>query len=559
MCTVVCIYGSRGGSLDQNSYFYLLGLMCGKGYLYPDTKQVAIEFAHSNEFIDGIANCPDCGFLATKAPSSDSLKCKNTKCGRLVSKDVKKRYEQSQSTKDSAKNVIVPFLTAGTEIQAAISGNKSMTMLILGFSSCPELFDRLATDLKSGSDFSNLRIPEAAWLASPETALEFLNGLLDATGYANAGSWIPRDGRNGSGRMRLYLQIVRNWHLTAEIDAFIRDVLGRPVQTVDWGHPNIRDSKLQDFRESRETAWAREHQIKFFPEYFQDIHFRLKHKDLMFRELLDHNLKCDFAEDRGWFPPAPIRDSTRKAQHPGEQDPRLPREVRRHFDAFWQVNLALGSKSFGPLLEEAENPATYALTGDLSSRVDPEALTRVLEGKWLELASGLAPAREKPTARTKPRKSESAELEKATYGPLTEILKQELENEFGPDVFAYDTSSGNLSSFLARLDFAKVQTLEEWDFFNIRPDVVGFATTESRPFFIESKIELLNLKHLGQLLGYAAAANPKRAILVSTLPLSEGFTRAILRTPDILNYGEDGQIEIAQLENGALKYWGQDE
>ena len=544
--------------MNQKSYFYLLGLICGKGYLYQNTKQVAIEFAHSNEYIVGIATCPECGFLATKAVASASLKCKNPDCGQLVSNDVKKRYEQSQSTKDSAKDVIVPFLTGGTDIQAAISGNRSMTMLILGFSGNEDLFDRIASDLRPGSDFSNFRIPEAVWLTSPENALEFLNGLLDATGYANAGSWIPRDGRKGTGRMRLYLQIVRNWHLTSDIDVFIRDVLGRPVQTVDWGHPNIRDSKLQDFREGREAAWAREHQIKFFPEYFQDVHFRLRHKELMFMELLEHNLRCDFAYDRGWFPPAAIRESTRKAQHPGEQDPRLPKQVRRHFDAFWQVNLALGSKSFKQILEDAVNPSTYALTGDPSSHVDSDGLTRTLESKWVELARGLAPAREKPAQKPRQNRSESAELEKATYGPLTELLKQELENEFGTDVFVYDTSSGNLSSFLARLDFERVQTLEEWEFFNIRPDVVGFAATESRPFFIESKIDLLSLKHLGQLLGYAAAANPKRAILVSTLPLSEGFTRAILRTPEILNYGSDGQIEIAQLENGRLKYWGRD-
>lgn len=544
--------------MDQKAYFYLLGLMCGKGYLYPNTKQVAIEFAHSNEYIEGIASCQQCGFLATKAAGFDGLRCKNPNCRSLVPKEVKKRYEQSQSTKESARDVIVPFLTSGTRIKAATSGNRSMTMLILNFSEEAPLFERLVSDLAPGSDFGNFRVPESAWGAANDIAMEFLNGLLDATGYANAGSWVPRDGRNGTGRMRLYLQMVRNWHLTSDVDVFIRETLGRPVQTVDWGHPNIRDSKLQEFQEGKEAAWAREHQIKFFPEYFQDVKFRLGHKQQMFVELLQHNLKCDFPDDRGWFPPGEIRESTRKAQHPGEADPRLPAEVRRHFDAFWQVNLALGSKSFVPILKTAADPITFALTGDLRSSVDSEVLIRSLEDKWLALAQALPPAREKPVSVMKRTRS-ATELEKATYGPLTEILKAELLAEYGSEVFAYDTSSGNLSSFIARLDAEKVNALEEWDYFNIRPDVVGFAASQRRPFFIESKIQLLSLKHLGQLLGYAAAANPKRAILVSTMPLSEGLTRAVLRDPDILNYGDDGKVELARLENGHLKYWGQND
>jgi len=541
--------------MRQDTYFYLLGLLCGKGYIYEDSQQLAIEFAHSNEFIEGIAHCQTCGFLATKPPSGDFLICKNPSCRGKVPKDVKKRYEQSQATKRSTKEVIAPFICNETQILSAISGNKSMTMLILDFKSEPNLFSEILKDVRPGGDYTNFRIPERVWGAVNEHRVEFLNGLLDATGYANAGSWIPRDGVNGTGRMRLYIQIVKNWNLTSDIDAFVRDRIGKPIQTIDWGHPNIRDSNLQDFRESREAAWAREHQIKFFPEYFLEVTFRLEHKAQMFKELLEHNIACGFPEDKGWFPPGKIRDKTRKPRHPGEDDPRLTKEVRRHFDAFWQINLALGSPSFLPLLESAVNKETFFYTGDLEDYRQPEAVKKELQNLWQELTDQLPAARQKASSK-KTKTMSTAELEKATYGPLVKILASEMARDFGPDVVTYDTSSGNLNAFLARLDDAMLHELSEWDSFNIRPDVVGFAKSEPRPVFVESKIELLSLKHLGQLLGYCAAANPKRAVLVSTQPLSEGLTRAILRDPSLLDYCDDGVIEIGQLVGDRIEYWG---
>lgn len=541
--------------MREDAYFYLLGLLCGKGYVYKDNYQLAIEFAHSNEFIEGIAHCPTCGFLATKSPSGDFLVCKNPTCREQVPKGVKRRYEQSQATKRSTKQVITPFICNGTQIRSAISGNKSMTMLILDFKSEPDLFAEILRDVNPGTDYTNFRIPDRLWAAADEHCLEFLNGILDATGYANAGSWIPRDGVNGTGRMRLYIQIVKNWDLTSDIDAFVRDKLGRPIQTIDWGHPNIRDSNLQDFRESREAAWAREHQIKFFPEYFLEVTFRLEHKAQMFKELLEHNIACDFPEDKGWFPPGKIRDKTRKPLHPGEDDPRLQKEVRRHFDAFWQVNLALGSPSFTPLLESATNKENFFFTGDLQDSRETEVVIKELEEVWEQLTAKLPAARQK-TSKTKSSVISAKELEKATYGPLVKILASEMARDYGPDVIAYDTSSGNLNAFLARLDDVKLHELSEWDSFDIRPDVVGFASAEPRPVFVESKIELLNLKHLGQLLGYCAAANPKRAILVSTQPMSEGLTRAILRDPTVLCYCDDGVIEIGQLVENRIEYWG---
>ena len=62
------------------SLFYLLGLICGKGYILENS--ISINFPHHKKIVEGIAHCPRCGDLATKTINSTdtTLKCKNSKC-----------------------------------------------------------------------------------------------------------------------------------------------------------------------------------------------------------------------------------------------------------------------------------------------------------------------------------------------------------------------------------------------------------------------------------------------------------------------------------------------
>jgi hypothetical protein len=113
--------------MDISQKAYLIGLICGKGYIYKNTHQVAIEFAHNNEFIDGIAHCEKCGYLATKSSGSDDLRCKNQECNSTVSADSKTRYEQQKSTRESVKNVISPFLTRNTKIRTSVNTIQTMS------------------------------------------------------------------------------------------------------------------------------------------------------------------------------------------------------------------------------------------------------------------------------------------------------------------------------------------------------------------------------------------------------------------------------------------------
>ena len=203
--------------------------------------------------------------------------------------------------KESIAKVIIPFIKSG--IDADIKLLSSSTCSFLNISINDNLKKKLEYFFHEHKSFSSFYIPNSLYNTDRVNQIELINGLLDSCGFTNAGSWTPRDGRKGHGRMRVYFQIInRNYHLPVSIDNFLRSVFNVPIQTIDWGHPNIRDSNLKDYLQNKSSAFGREHQVKVYPEFLDGFHFRISSKQLMFEELLDHNVRCDFNNKEDWFP-----------------------------------------------------------------------------------------------------------------------------------------------------------------------------------------------------------------------------------------------------------------
>lgn len=532
---------------------YLLGLITGRGHFFIDSKSVAIEFSHINEIVWGIAHCPVCGWLATDN-NKGSLKCKNPSCGSLVDPAVKKAYNQPQSTIDSIRDVIVPYLKTEITADYQITGNKSMTILVLNFKDNQLEFSELLSYFSPDISFDRFHIPKDIALLTLESKCEFINGLLDTSGFANAGGWLNRDGKNGHGRMRVYFQIVRNWHLPVEIDNFLRSEFQLPVHTIDWGHPNIRDGNLNDFYETNPTSWGREHQIKFFPEYYHQFKFRISSKQLMFEELKTHNINVGFDNKDDWFPPLKITKGKLKAYHPGENDLRIPEPARKHFDAFWQVNLAMGCKYLTELKNNSKNPELFMITGETDLGAD----INNIQEEFDLIRHGLT---EQATNKTRVKKSVSTRkvtekemTEQATYAPLAIFFSEYLSKKYKESVEAFDTSAGNLNLFLKNRNKDLLEAFDYCDKFRIKPDVVGFLENKKSLGFIESKITPLDLKCLGQLLGYCFVAQPVEAILVSTKAPSASLIKVLKARPDLLIYAEGRRIQLAVLEKDVVNF-----
>jgi len=531
---------------------YLLGLITGRGHIFIDSKSIAIEFSHTNEFAEGIAHCPKCGWLATE--NNDGLKCKNPKCGHDVDPTVKKTYNQPQATVESLKSVIIPFLQTETPAHFEITGNKSMTILVLDFKDNIATFDDIIGNFSPEISFDRFHIPRAIYSAEQNSKTEFVNGLLDTSGFASPGGWLNRDGKNGHGRMRVYFQIVRNWYLPVEIDNFLRSEFSLPIHTIDWGHPNIRDGNLTDFFNTRPTSWGREHQVKFFPEYYQGFKFRISSKQKLFEELTDHNVKTVFKSKDDWLPPSKITKGKIKAYHPGEKDLRIPEPGRRHFDAFWQINLAFGCKYLMKLQSGAKRPECFPLTGDLECTESP----KIIEAKFDAIRKMLTAEAEKkrPVRKgvAKKTRTEKELAEQVMYQPLTIFFAKYLSQKYKERVDTFDTSAGNLNLFLKNKNRDLLEVFDYCDKYRIRPDVVGFLEKRKAIGFIEAKITPLDLKAVGQLMGYCLVAQPLEALLISTKSPSLALIKILKARPDLLTYSPDKKIQLATFTGGKIDF-----
>lgn len=533
-------------------YGYLLGLITGRGHFFVNSKSIAIEFSHTNEFVSGIAHCSLCGWLATE--SGSGLKCKNTNCGHDVDHSVKKTYNQPISTVNSLKTEIIPFLKSEIKANFDITGNKSMTILVIDFKDNQNLFDEITSYFLPDLSFDRFHIPKEILKENRDSKIEFINGLLDTSGFANSGGWLNRDGENGHGRMRVYFQIVRNWHLPVEIDNFLRSEFNLPLHTIDWGHPNIRDGNLNDYFETNPTSWGREHQIKFFPEYYQMFKFRISSKQAMFKELIDHNKKVIFTNKDDWFPPSKITKGKLKAYHPGENDLRIPEPARKHFDAFWQINLAMGCKYLEQLQSNSKNSKTFALTGDIESTEKPDEVEKefnIIREDLTDKATNKKRIKKEPSNK---RRTEKELAEQAMYAPLTVFFTDYLSSKYKESVYSFDTSAGNLNLFLKNKNKELLNVFDYCDKYRIKPDVVGFLEKQKSLAFIEAKITPLDLKCLGQLMGYCFVAQPIEAILISTKAPSLSLVKVLKARPDLLTYSEGKKVQLAILEKGRVNF-----
>ena len=194
--------------------------------------------------------------------------------------------------------------------------------------------DRLLLNKKS---FREMEIPNILFDAPEDIKKEFLRGITDVTGSIGTG------GRDQAERHRVYISILNdNWKLPVQICKLLQDSpLNIPVNTIDWGHPNIRNGNLKDYNRGAKQAWAREHQLKVYAEYFEKVGFRIIHKNEILKELAEENRK-NFPKRRPKLCNPSKKRAKQRIPHPEETSEKLPPELRgKHCDTYWQVCLKL--------------------------------------------------------------------------------------------------------------------------------------------------------------------------------------------------------------------------
>ena len=525
---------------------YLYGLICGRGHIVTVGKRIVIEFAHKNPTIPGIAHCPKCGWIATKRkvnnPNGD-LFCKNKDCQNLVDKSVKAEYEQKESTINSIHNHIIPFLKevfcSSTYI---VTGNDHISSLLIDMSEDNILYDEIIKDFKQERSHHTFEIPHSIYNADQNYKIEFINGLLDTAGYFNAGSWEMVSGQNGIGRMRIYLQIIRNWMLPVQICNFLKTEFKLPIQTIRWGHPNMVDGNVEKYFQGNELFWTKEHQIKFYPEFYEIFSCRLEHKQKMFEELIKHNILTKFKNISDCSPPKKVLAHKIKAYHPEEKNKRLPINVRAHFNSYCQLCHDLGCTYSNEAINDSKNPKLFYLTGkDDDTNLNEAKIKQHRKSKKLFIEA----ANNNKNAIIKDRRLKKHlpdEKEKDLYLPLVKWYTNYLSKKGYKNSLVHDTSAYFLDQFVAQNNL--YESYSNCANYKIKPDIVGFLGNKKLAF-MEVKIDDITLIDLGQLLGYCLVAIPEQAILVSKKEPSPSLQRLLSIYPNILNYTKNQKIEIA--------------
>jgi hypothetical protein len=192
-------------------------------------------------------------------------------------------------------------------------------------------------------------IPPEIFQADEQIQKEFLRGYADVSGSAR---WANR---NRWGKCRVYLDVLNlNWTLPRQLCYLLQDCLHIPVDTITYGHPNIRDPRLKEYKKGRKDAWAREHQVKIFADDFEKIGFYMSHKQEILEELADYNKKQKFEKTKFCCPPKRLSGRS-KPKHPAEDSEKLPAIIRgKHFNSYWQICAELGCKRYSNFISKQE-------------------------------------------------------------------------------------------------------------------------------------------------------------------------------------------------------------
>ena len=277
---------------------YLLGMITGRGEIQqnPDVKKIIIDFEYKS----------------------------------LESSGLTTKWNQKLHIQTSLDKIMVRLQNMGIHVVKNVSDKNISLVLKWVSEDISWIFIKFLINGTHHS-YHDFEIPTAIFETNNENKREFLRGLGDTTAYVRESNNV-RFSSDDPKRHRVYIEITqKNWLLPAQICQLLQTV-AVPVQNINYGHPNLRDSK----NKKGNRFWAKEHQMKIYADDFQQIGFYISHKEEALTELADHNKK-EFSIKQALCDGSIKRSST-KPPHPDESDNGLPADIKgKHFDSFKEI------------------------------------------------------------------------------------------------------------------------------------------------------------------------------------------------------------------------------
>lgn len=281
---------------------YLIGMILGNGEVQrkPDVTTITIELPHKNLIDDE---------------------------GREVAVYVK-------SSLADIRNVIEPLIG----FSLPISETKRATYFSFTKSNEDYTMREILRFIGNGVHHSTMTMNSELFGMTTDEKKELLRGMADVTGYIRKSNIaFGQDGCH-----RVYIEIPGNWQLVIDIANMLKD-LDIPVQTIDFGHPNFRDSNLKKYNEGKPYYWKKEHQVKIWANEFLPIGFNIVHKQRALEKYADELLEyLDEKKTHEFYWQKKVRKKE-KPIHPMENDECLPDKVRgNHYESWTELARDLG-------------------------------------------------------------------------------------------------------------------------------------------------------------------------------------------------------------------------
>lgn len=281
---------------------YLIGMILGNGEIQRrnDTTTITVELPHKNLLDDD---------------------------GREVSVYVK-------SSLTDIRNIVEPLIG----YSLPISQTKRATQFSFTMSNSNYIMREILRFIGNGVHHSTMTMNDELFNITTDEKKELLRGIADVTAYIRKSNMAY--GQKGS--HRVYIEIPSNWQMVINIANMLKD-LDIPIQTIDFGHPNFRDSNLEKYNEGKKYYWKKEHQIKIYANEFLPIGFNIVHKQKALikyaEELLNY---LDKNKTHRFYWEKTVRRKP-KPIHPMENDDSLPLKIRgKHYESWTDLAKDLG-------------------------------------------------------------------------------------------------------------------------------------------------------------------------------------------------------------------------
>ena len=281
---------------------YLIGMILGNGEVQrkSDTTTITVELPHKNLIDDE---------------------------GREVSVYVK-------SSLADIRGIVEPLIG----YSLPISQTKRATQFSFTMPNADYTMREILRFIGNGVHHSTMTMNDELFGMKTDEKKELLRGIADVTGYIRKSNIaFGQDGCH-----RVYIEIPGNWQMVIDIANMLKD-LDIPVQTIDFGHPNFRDSNLKKYNEGKPYYWKKEHQVKIWANEFLPIGFNIVYKQRALEryadELLDY---LDEEKTHQFYWQKTIRRKE-KPTHPMENDESLPLSIRgKHYESWTELAKELG-------------------------------------------------------------------------------------------------------------------------------------------------------------------------------------------------------------------------